>query len=138
MEGDDLIARDGKAYVRTIAGLKRADVILRRVDADFIDPLELNGASRLGAPGLLEAVRAGGVAMLNMPGSGVVESKSLLGFLPKLCRRLLGEDLLMPNIATWWCGQPLEREMVERDLHALAIAPAFNTPGEDSAWPGPS
>ena len=137
VEGDDLIARDGKAYVRTIAGLKRADVILRRVDADFIDPLELNGSSRLGAPGLLEAIRAGGVAMLNMPGSGILESKSLLGFLPKLCRRLLGEDLKMPNVATWWCGQPHEREMVERNLEQLAIAPAFNSQSDDGALTRP-
>lgn len=126
VEGDDLIARDGKTYVRTIDGLKRADVILRRVDADFIDPLELNSASHLGAPGLLDAIRAGGVAMLNMPGSGVTESKALLGFLPKLCRRLLGEEMLMPNTATWWCGQPLERDLVGRSLDELAIAPAFN------------
>jgi uncharacterized circularly permuted ATP-grasp superfamily protein/uncharacterized alpha-E superfamily protein len=133
VEGDDLIARDGKVYVRTIAGLKRADVILRRVDADFIDPLELNSASHLGAPGLLEAIRAGGVAMLNMPGSGVVESKALLGFLPKLCRRLLGQDLLMPNVATWWCGQPNERALVAQSLDELALAPAFNTQGEDGA-----
>ena len=133
VEGDDLIAREGKVYVRTVAGLKRADVILRRVDADFIDPLELNGASRLGTPGMLEAIRSGGVAMLNMPGSGVMESKALLGFLPKLCRRLLGEDLKLPNVATWWCGQPVERELVERNLRDLALAPAFNVPGSQGA-----
>jgi uncharacterized circularly permuted ATP-grasp superfamily protein/uncharacterized alpha-E superfamily protein len=138
VEGDDLIARDGKAYVRTIAGLKRADVILRRVDADFIDPLELNGASHLGTPGMLDVIRAGGVAMLNMPGSGVAESKALLGFLPKLCRRLLGEDLKMPNVATWWCGQTRERELVERDLESLAIASAFNARGGDGALAQPT
>ena len=126
VEGDDLVARDGKAYVRTIAGLKRADVILRRVDADFIDPLELNSGSHLGVPGLLEAIRAGGVAVLNMPGSGVLESNALLGFLPRLCRRVLGEELKMPNVATWWCGQPRERAMVEKNLDELALAPAFN------------
>ena len=131
VEGDDLIARDGKVYVRTIAGLKRADVILRRVDADFMDPLELNSASHLGTPGMLEAIRTGGVAVLNMPGSGVAESKALLGFLPKLCRRLLGEELKMPNVATWWCGQPHEREMVEQNLDRLAISPAFNVPGDN-------
>ena len=131
VEGDDLVVREGRAYVRTIAGLKRADVILRRVDADFVDPLELNSASRLGVPGLLEAIRQGGVAVLNMPGSGVLESKALLGFLPKLCRRLLGEELKMPNVATWWCGQPAERAMVEGDIDGLAIAPAFNGPGAD-------
>lgn len=126
VEGDDLVAREGKVWVRTIAGLKRADVIWRRVDADYLDPLELNNASRLGTPGMLEAIRAGGVVMLNMPGSGVMESKALLGFLPRLSRRLLGEDLKLPNIATWWCGQPREQALVERDFDQLAIAPAFN------------
>ena len=130
VEGDDLVVREGRVYVRTIAGLKRADVILRRVDADFIDPLELNGASHLGVPGLLEAIRTGGVAVLNMPGSGVLESKALLGFLPKLCRRILGEDLKIPNVATWWCGQPMERALVEKNLDHMAIAPAFNSPGD--------
>ena len=125
VEGDDLVARDGLVYVRTIAGLKRADVILRRVDAEFIDPLELNSASQLGVPGLLDAIRQGGVAVVNMPGSGVLESKALLGFLPKLCRRLLGEELKMPNVATWWCGQPAENNLV-RANRDLVIAPAFN------------
>jgi uncharacterized alpha-E superfamily protein len=131
VEGDDLVARDGRVYIRTIAGLRRADVIWRRVDADFVDPLELNGASRLGVPGLIEAIRSGGVAVLNVPGAGVLESKALLGFLPKLCRRLLGEELKMPNVATWWCGQPAERALVESELDNLAIAPAFNGLGAD-------
>ncbi len=137
VEGDDLVAREGKVYVRTIAGLKRADVILRRVDADFIDPLELNAASRLGTPGMLEAIRAGGVAVLNLPGTGVLESKALMGFLPRLCRRLLGEDLKMPNIATWWCGQPGEQELVETRFDDLALAPAFNSVFGDKLLPGP-
>ncbi len=126
VEGADLVARDGKVYVRTIAGLKRADVILRRVDADFLDPLELNSASQLGTPGMLEAIRAGGVAVVNLPGSGVMESKALLGFLPQLCRHILGENLKLPNVATWWCGQPAERDRVEHDIDNLVIAPAFN------------
>ena len=125
VEGDDLVVRDGLVYVRTIAGLKRADVLLRRVDADFVDPVELNAASQLGVPGLLEAIRAGGVAVVNMPGSGVLESKALLGFLPRLCRRLLGEELKMPNVATWWCGQPAEQALVRRRTD-LAITRAFN------------
>jgi uncharacterized circularly permuted ATP-grasp superfamily protein/uncharacterized alpha-E superfamily protein len=137
VEGDDLVARDGKVYVRTIAGLKRADVILRRVDADFIDPLELNSASRLGVAGLIEAMRQGGVAVLNMPGAGVLEAKALLGFLPKLCRRLLGQELLMPNIATWWCGQAQERALVEGNLDTLAIGPAFNGLGPDGVTTKP-
>mgnify|MGYP000858085844 FL=1 len=137
VEGGDLIVRDGKVYVRTISGLKRADVILRRVDADFIDPLELNGASQLGTPGLLEAIRDGGVAMANMPGSGVLESKSLLGFLPLLCRRLLGEELKMPNVATWWCGQPRERAKVEANLDTMAIASAFGAVDPGGLFPQP-
>jgi uncharacterized circularly permuted ATP-grasp superfamily protein/uncharacterized alpha-E superfamily protein len=128
VEGDDLVVRDGRVWVRTIAGLKRADVILRRVDAEYVDPLELNSASRLGVPGLMEAVRSGGVAVLNMPGSGVVESRALLGFLPGLCRRLLGEELLIPSVATWWCGQAYEQTRVESDPD-LVIAPAFNVAG---------
>ena len=131
VEGDDLVVRDGRVYIRTIAGLKRADVLWRRVDADFIDPLELNASSHLGVPGLVDAMRGGEVAVLNMPGSGVLESKALLGFLPKLCRRLLNEDLKMPNVATWWCGQPLERALVESQLETLAIAPAFDGMGPD-------
>jgi uncharacterized circularly permuted ATP-grasp superfamily protein/uncharacterized alpha-E superfamily protein len=131
VEGDDLVVRDGRVYIRTIAGLKRADVLWRRVDADFIDPLELNASSHLGVPGLVEALRGGEVAVLNMPGSGVLESKALLGFLPKLCRRLLDEDLKMPNVATWWCGQPLERALVESQLQTLAISPAFDGMGPD-------
>lgn len=125
VEGDDLVARDGKVWVRTIAGLKRADVILRRVDAAFLDPLELNAASRLGTPGMLEAIRTGGVTVLNMPGSGVLESRALMSFLPGLARRLLGEELKLPNIATWWCGQTSEQALVEARLDQLAIAPAF-------------
>ena len=137
VEGDDLVVRDGRVYVRTIAGLKRADVILRRVDADFVDPLELNSASKLGVPGLLDAIRAGGVSVLNFPGSGVLESKALQGFLPKLCRRLMGEDLKMPNVATWWCGQPLERQLVESSLQTMAISPAFNRMGAEDLFSRP-
>lgn len=135
VEGDDLVARDGKVWVRTIAGLKRADVILRRVDADFLDPLELNAASRLGVPGLLEAIRAGGVTVLNMPGSGVLESRALMAFLPRLCERLLGEELKLPNIATWWCGQSREQAHVEARFDDLAIAPAFNGLGGPLSGP---
>jgi uncharacterized circularly permuted ATP-grasp superfamily protein/uncharacterized alpha-E superfamily protein len=131
VEGDDLVMRDGKVFVRTIAGLKRADVLWRHVDAEWCDPLELNSRSHIGVPGLLDAIRAGGVAMENMPGSGLVESRALLAFLPKLARRLLKEELVMPSIATWWCGQPAERAGVLASLDSVSIAGAFRdtTPG---------
>jgi uncharacterized circularly permuted ATP-grasp superfamily protein/uncharacterized alpha-E superfamily protein len=125
VEGDDLVMRDGRVFVRTIAGLKRCDVIWRHIDADWCDPLELNTSSRIGVPGLLEAIRQGGVAVENMPGTGFLESPVMLAFLPALARRLLGRKLLMPNIATWWCGQPEERERVLDDFHNISIASAF-------------
>ncbi|MGL4961199.1 MAG: circularly permuted type 2 ATP-grasp protein [Inquilinus sp.] len=137
VEGDDLVLHDGRIHVRTIAGLKRADVLWRRVDADFCDPLELNTSSRLGVPGLLEAIRGGQVVVANMPGAGLAEARILLSFLPALCRRLRGEELRLPNVATWWCGQPQERETVLAALPELAVAGAFGAtvpgfPGQPS------
>ena len=126
VEGDDLVVRDGRVFVRTIAGLKQCDVIWRHIDADWCDPFELNASSRIGVPGLLEAIRNGGVAVENMPGAGLVESRALLAFLPTLARRLLGEDLLIPNIATWWCGQSQERDKVLDEFDEIAIAGAFS------------
>ncbi len=125
VEGDDLLMREGRVHVRTIAGLKRADVIWRRVDGDFTDPLDLNAASRLGVPGLTQALREGNVVVANMPGSGVIEAPALLSFLPALSRRLAGEELKLPNIATWWCGQKRERDEVIERLDEMAIRGAF-------------
>ena len=133
VEGEDLVANDGKLYVRTIAGLKRADVLWRRVDADWCDPLELNAASRLGAPGLLEAIRQGALAVANMPGAGLVEARAIMSFLPALARRLLGEELRLPNVETLWCGDDATRARVlaSLDTHrvkdAFAPAPMFRT-----------
>ncbi len=125
VEGADLVAREGTAHVRTIAGLKRADVIWRRIDSDFADPLELKSASHLGVPGLVEAIRQGNVAVANALGAGVAETPALLSFMPSLSRRMLGEKLILPNIATWWCGQEEEREYVLDRLQDMAISPAF-------------
>jgi uncharacterized circularly permuted ATP-grasp superfamily protein/uncharacterized alpha-E superfamily protein len=128
VEGGDLTMRDSEINVRTIAGLKRADVIWRRIDSDYADPLELNARSRLGVPGLVDALREGGVVMANALGSGVLEAPVMMSFLPRLCRRILGEDLLMPNVATWWCGQPRERERVLAHPERMAITGAFGNP----------
>ncbi len=126
VEGEDLVMSDGQIHVRTIAGLKRADVLWRRVDTDWVDPLELNAASKLGVPGMLEALRAGNVVMANMPGTGVIESRALMGFMPALSQRLLGKDLLLPNIATWWCGQAAARDSVLEDFDKIAVSSAFS------------
>lgn len=125
LQGEDLTVRDNAVYVRTVAGLKRVDVLLRRLDADFCDPLELNPTSHLGVPGLVQAVRAGGVALANALGAGLIEAPVMMSFLPKIGPRILGEDLLLPNVATWWCGQSAERERVLDNLDDLVIAPAF-------------
>jgi uncharacterized circularly permuted ATP-grasp superfamily protein/uncharacterized alpha-E superfamily protein len=131
VEGDDLVVHQGRTHVRTIAGLKRADVIWRRVDSDFIDPLELNGQSRLGVPGLISAMRNGHTVVSNVPGSGFAESRALMSFMPSIARHLLGEDLAMPNIATWWCGDREARRDVLANFDSMAIAGAFanNIPG---------
>ncbi len=125
LEGEDLTVRDNLVYVRTVAGLKRVDVLLRRLDSDYADPLELNPRSRLGVPGLVQAIRSGGVAVANAIGAGVVEAPALMGFMPRLGQRVLGEDLLLPNVATWWCGQEAERARVLAGLDDLVISPAF-------------
>lgn len=125
VEGDDLAVSGDRIHIRTVAGLKRLDVLLRRVDSNSLDPLELDASSHLGVPGLIDVVRKGGVVVANMPGSGVLEARALLGFLPSLARRLLGEDLMMPHIATWWCGQKAAREEVLSRLDEFAIEGAY-------------
>ncbi len=125
VEGDDLAVSGDRIHIRTVAGLKRLDVLLRRVDSNFLDPLELNASSQLGVPGLIDVLRKNGVVVANMPGSGVMEARALLGFLPSLSRRFFGEELKMPNIATWWCGQKAAREEVLSRLDRVAIEGAY-------------
>ncbi|RFB75691.1 circularly permuted type 2 ATP-grasp protein [Methylovirgula sp. 4M-Z18] len=125
VEGEDLTVRGDEVFVRTVAGLKPAEVIWRRLDADFSDPLELNAQSRLGVPGLVAALRSGSVLLANALGAGLAESRSLMSFMPAISQRLLGKNLDLPNIATWWCGQKRERDYVLANLDNLAIAPAF-------------
>jgi uncharacterized circularly permuted ATP-grasp superfamily protein/uncharacterized alpha-E superfamily protein len=124
VQGDDLTVRDHRVFLKTLEGLQPVDVIVRRVDDAFCDPLELRGDSFLGVPGLLEAARAGTVAVANAIGSGLVESPALLAFLPTLCTFLLGETLRLPSVATWWCGQPKERAEAQAGLERLVIKSA--------------
>src|SRR5205809_4835711 len=125
VEGDDLAVSGDRIHIRTVAGLKRLDVLLRRVDSNSLDPLELDASSQLGVPGLIDVLRKNGVVVANMPGSGVMEARALLGFLPSLSRRFFGEDLKMPHIATWWCGQKAAREEVLSRLDEFAIEGAY-------------
>ena len=126
VEGEDLTVRDDGVFIRTVSGLKRAEVLLRRLDSDFADPLELSARSRLGVPGLVQAIRDGTVVMANALGSGVVEARAMLSFLPALAPAVLGRELALPNVATWWLGDPAVREAVMQNLDDLVIAPAFS------------
>lgn len=105
VEGSDLTVRDQRLYLKTLKGLEPVHGVLKRLDDEFLDPLELRPDSHLGVPGLLQAVRAGNVLVANAPGSGFLESTALLGFLPALSRTLLGEELRLPALPTWWCGE---------------------------------
>jgi len=127
VEGGDLTVRDRRVFLKTLEGLQAVDVILRRVDDSFCDPLELRSDSFLGVPGLVEAARAGNVSIANALGCGIVESAAFLAFLPRLCRQLLGEELKMPSVATWWCGQAREQQYVIEHLDNIVIKPAFAT-----------
>jgi len=126
VEGGDLTVRDESVFQKTVEGLQPVDVILRRMDDGFCDPLELRGESSLGVAGLVQAVRAGRVTVANALGSGVLETAAILPFLPGLCRTLLGEELALPSVPTWWCGQPREREHVIDRLDAMVVKPAFS------------
>ena len=124
-EGEDLTVRDRRVFIKTLEGLRPVDVILRRVNDAFCDPLEFQSASLLGVPGLLEAVRAGHVAVANALGCGLAEMPALMPFLPGLCQQMLGEELLLPTLATWWCGGVEELHHVQEHRDRVALRSAF-------------
>src|SRR5271156_1153312 len=125
VEGEDLIVEDDGVFIRTVSGLRRTEVLLRRIDADFADPLELNAASRLGVAGLLQAVRDDKVVIVNSLGAGLIEARAMLAFLPALAPTVLGAELKIPNIATWWLGRVDVREEMIEKLDRMVIASAF-------------
>jgi uncharacterized circularly permuted ATP-grasp superfamily protein/uncharacterized alpha-E superfamily protein len=125
VEGNDLTVREGCVWLKTLSGLKRVHAILRRQDDDYCDPLELRSDSALGIPGMVDAVRRGNVLVANALGSNLLESSTLLGYLPRLAERLLSEPLRMPSVATWWCGEPAALNEVIANVHRLVIKGAF-------------
>jgi uncharacterized circularly permuted ATP-grasp superfamily protein/uncharacterized alpha-E superfamily protein len=129
VQGSDLSVRNGYVWMKALDGLKRVDVILRRVDDNYCDPVELKGSSRLGVPGLLEVARQGKVAIANPLGSSVLENPALLRYLPDISRALLGRDLLMPSVRTWWCGNADDLEYVCANLKNVLIKPTYRKPG---------
>jgi uncharacterized circularly permuted ATP-grasp superfamily protein/uncharacterized alpha-E superfamily protein len=121
VRGEDLIVKDGYLYLKNLSGLKQIDIVIRRVDDRFCDPLELRNDSQLGVAGLLDVLRTGNVIMINPIGIGVLENPALNPFLPSICEYLFGEKLILPQIATWWCGQEAERKYVLEHLDLLII-----------------
>jgi uncharacterized circularly permuted ATP-grasp superfamily protein/uncharacterized alpha-E superfamily protein len=133
-EGSDLTVRDRRVYLKTVEGLEGVDVILRRVDDAFCDPLELRGDSLLGVAGLVEAISAGNVVVANALGSGVIETAAIMPFLPGLSRKLLGEPLKLPSVATWWCGQDYALDWVLQHLDQVVVKPAFPLRGMEPVF----
>ena len=119
--GKDLIVRKGFLWMKSLKGLKRIDVILRRVDDAYMDPLELREDSHLGIAGLLDVVRRENVTVINPVGSGVIENSGLMPFMPAIAKYFLNEDLILPQIATWWCGQKKERDFVLENIKNYVI-----------------
>ncbi len=125
VQGNDLTVRDQKLYLKTLQGLQPVHGLLKRVDDDWLDPLELRADSTLGVPGLLQAVRSGHVLMANTPGSAFLESNALLGFMPALARDLLGQALQLPAIPSWWCGESAALQDVLPRIQSCVIKPTY-------------
>jgi uncharacterized circularly permuted ATP-grasp superfamily protein/uncharacterized alpha-E superfamily protein len=129
VEGSDLMVRDDRLFLKTLQGLEPVHGILKRLDDEFLDPLELRSDSSLGVPGLLQVIRAGNVLVANSPGSAFLESPALLGFLPALSEHLLGEKLALPSLATWWCGEQAALQSVLPQLKDCVIKPTYPASG---------
>ena len=125
VEGGDLTVRGERLFLKTLHGLEPVHVLLRRVDDEYLDPLELRGDSALGVPGLLGVIRAGQVVVANAPGAGFLESPGLAAFWPAVARRLLGEELLLPSTTSWWCGEDTVWAAQRERMADFVVAPTF-------------
>ncbi len=131
-EGDDLTVRGNRLMLKTLSGLRPVSGVLRRVADEDIDPLELNGLSRQGTPGLMDVVRGNGVRMGNVPGAGLIDSPLWMGRLEGLCQKLLGEDLILKSLPALWLGDDSEREAFETLWPDVLVRHASAFPGGES------
>ena len=127
VQGEDLTVEDGRMMLRTVSGLRPLDVLWRRLDGSYADPLELDPASRIGTAGMVSALRQGNLTTVNALGSGILETRALMAFMPSLAPELVGAPLAMPNIATWWCGGAAERADVMEAPQRMVLSPALGT-----------
>jgi len=134
VQAEDLTVRDEGLFLKSLQGLQRVHGVLKRVDDTWLDPLELRSDSALGVPGLLQAVRRGQVLVANTPGSGFLESNALLGFMPALAQDILGEELVLPAIPSWWCGEaaalPEALQQLARQDHGGVVKPTYPSEGQ--------
>jgi uncharacterized circularly permuted ATP-grasp superfamily protein len=129
VEGGDLTVQDGRVWMRTTKGLRKVDVIYRRIDDDFLDPKAFRPDSLLGVPGLVDAYRAGAVALANAPGNGVADDKVVYAYVPKMIRYYEGEDAILPNVPTYLCWQEADRKHVLANLDKLVVKAANEAGG---------
>lgn len=136
VQGGDLTVRDSRVFLKTLGGLQAIDVLLRRVFDDFCDPLELRADSELGVPGLAHAARTGNVSIISPLGTGILESPAFLAYLPALCRELLGEELLLPSVPTYYCGDPTQLQLALDDFEQMVLKPVHADAGAESIFVG--
>ncbi len=129
VQGSDLVVTDGFVQMRTTGGLERVDVIYRRIDDDFLDPLTFRADSTLGVPGLMDVYRAGRVALANAPGTGIADDKAVYAYVPRIIKYYLDEEIILPNVPTFVCGDPQQCEHVLVNLEKLVIKPTNESGG---------
>jgi uncharacterized circularly permuted ATP-grasp superfamily protein len=129
VEGRDLVVIDNFVYMRTTRGIQRVDVIYRRIDDTFLDPEVFRPDSMLGVPGLMRAYRAGRVALANAPGTGIADDKAVYAYVPQIIKYYLGEDIILPNVPTFICADPKQRDHVLANLEKLVVKPTNESGG---------
>jgi uncharacterized circularly permuted ATP-grasp superfamily protein len=129
VQGSDLVVSNGFVHMRTTHGLEQVDVIYRRIDDDFLDPESLRKDSTLGVPGLMKVYREGKVSLVNAPGTGVADDKAVYAYVPKMIKYYLGEEMTLPNVPTYLCGDESERKYVLDNIADLVIKPANESGG---------
>lgn len=129
VQGSDLIVRDGFVHMKTTQGLRRVDVIYRRIDDDFLDPKAFRADSALGVPGLMDVYRRGHVTLANAPGTGVADDKAVYAYVPEIIKYYLGEEPILPNVPTFLCSDDQQRQHVLANLDKLVVKPTNESGG---------